>query len=58
MSHLLERKIIILKCYVFKNTEAVPTIEDLGTEESSEAAECVTMLDVLQDEKDLEEDAR
>ena len=35
-------------------------LEDVGPEdiESSETAECVTMVDVLQDENDLEEDAR
>ena len=35
-------------------------IEDVGPEETEpqEATECVTMLDVLQDENDLEEDAR
>ena len=34
--------------------------KDVGPEEieTQEATECVTMLDVLQDENDLEEDAR
>ena len=38
---------------------ATPSIEDVGPEDkATEDAEGVTMLDVLQDEKELEEDAR
>ena len=37
-----------------------PDVENVGSEEKeeSEIAEGVTMLDVLQDENDMEEDAR
>jgi len=43
-----------------KDQSGTTKIEDVGPEETEpqEATECVTMLDVLQDENDLEEDAR
>lgn len=43
-----------------KDTALPPTIENIGPEEKeeSDAADGVTMLDVLQDETELEEDAR
>jgi len=43
-----------------KEADISTRLEDVGPEdiESSETAECVTMVDVLQDENDLEEDAR
>ena len=40
---------------------ANPTVENIGPEvngNESETAEAITMLDVLEDEKELEEDAR
>ena len=54
--HKLKNPILHLK----QDTTAPPTIENIGPEEkeASDAAECVTMLDVLQDETELEEDAR
>lgn len=43
-----------------QDTALPPTIENIGPEEKeeSDAADGVTMLDVLQDETELEEDAR
>ena len=55
-----KKKSFTLIC-IIQDTKLVPTIEDVGPEgnvEGSEAADGVTMLDVLQDEEELEEDAR
>ena len=48
-----------LPYYLISFTKA-PEVENVGSEEKeeSEIAEGVTMLDVLQDENDMEEDAR
>ena len=48
-----------LPFYLISFTKA-PEVENVGSEEKeeSEIADGVTMLDVLQDENDMEEDAR
>ena len=61
---ILNRTLIKLNPCVFlifqDQISGTKNIEDVGPEETEtqETTECVTMLDVLQDENDLEEDAR
>ena len=52
--------LILLIFLSIQESNTTSGVEDIGPEENinSEATEGVTMVDVLQDENDLEEDAR
>ena len=60
MNHTLIKLNPCVFLIFFQDQSGTTKIEDIGPEETEpqEATECVTMLDVLQDENDLEEDAR